>query len=209
MTLSEPEEKFPASAPFNSVRLSLKEEFMGQNDRGLRKICWRIFALLVLAGGYFLAAPQPVVRADACMDAYNVCVSNCYNDASCLYNCVHEADTNNCFVAGDQWKCDDVFSQCRNIGGLGSGSDEGDCFDVYATCEYNAASAARAGYVRLRGMDLEPDDPCLVAARDDYYTCLDGGNSICLSQVDSSVVSGCCEGEFKKSWAACYGNYGP
>lgn len=181
---------------------------MGQNERSLRKLWWRVLALLILAGGFFLVTPPRAALADACMDAYNVCISNCHSNPDCMYTCVHDADVNGCFATDDMWKCDDNFSTCRDIGGLGAASDEGDCFDIYASCQYGVADASRSNYMRLQGNDLDPDDPCLVQARSDYYSCLDGGNSLCLSQVDSSVVGGCCEGEFHRAWAACYGNYG-
>lgn len=181
---------------------------MGQNRRNLRKLCWRVFVLLVLAGVFLLAPPPPATHADACMDAYSVCVSNCYDNPSCLYTCVHDAQTNGCFVTGDQWACDTAFNGCRNIGNHGAGTEESDCFDIYATCQYNAASGARSHFMMLQSVDLEPDDPCLVAARDDYFSCLDGNNNMCLSQVDSSMIMGCCQGEYQKARAACYGNFG-
>jgi hypothetical protein len=105
---------------------------------------------------------------------------------------------------GSVSSCDNVWQACRQVAESGTGSQIAACYGDYAQCGFTAVQQHIA---RLQSNPLEPDDPCLVSARDDYYGCLEGGNSDCIS--NSSVISSCCEGRFNKDWNACLGNFGP
>jgi hypothetical protein len=188
---------------------------MRHDDGGLRKLGWRLFVLLTLTGSLFYVTSPPAAHAyDSCGGVYDSCRAGCAAQypgntqayADCLSGCVDGGEFNGCFSGGDETTCNSLFSTCREI--INDGGDGG-CFDAYANCEYGVYDAMRSRYTRLQGMPLEPDDPCLVNARSDYDACVAGGNNLCTSPADGSVIVGCCEGERNKAFAACYGNYGP
>jgi hypothetical protein len=193
---------------------------MKHDDGSFRKLGWRLFVLLTLTGGLFYVTSPPAAKADttACTDTYDSCKHGCdlqypvgSNDpagyAACLSICEANAGNAGCFSDGDQTKCDSLFYTCATI--EENGGDGNGCYDDYASCEYAVFNVMRSKYTRLRGMPLEPDDPCYVSARSDYDACIAGGNYVCVSSLDGSILTGCCEGERNKAFAACNGDFGP
>jgi len=185
---------------------------MLQNNGSFRKLCWRFLVLLILVGTFILLTPQHTVRATDCMDTYNDCTYICSHQnppltgqdlQDCYYSCEQNSSYAGCFSDGNEAHCNTLYYLCPDL----YGDDIGNCYQDYADCEYAVASEARSHYVMLHGMDLEPDDPCLVAARDDYWSCLDGNNNLCIT--NNVVQSGCCEAERSMAFSACYGSYGP
>ncbi len=194
---------------------------MKDTNTTLRRLCWRVFVLLVLLGGTIFVTVGPEVTAqqgpdcswqfDTCTaSATSACTTTCQaicpaGDNACVGSCVLVcaadplgtcvSSREACVASGGvDSGCDGLFSTCSKV----SDSAAGACFGDYAQCLYSTNVVDRSQW-----LSQEYDLNCVADAQAEYSNCLAGGNPGCVSQITGTIFPQCCMSRFRQDYKAC------